>query len=70
MRLASGLILPLVAIFLAACSNRQVYEAAQENRKIECQKSPPGQFEACLVEHNESYESYERERKEIVGEAL
>jgi hypothetical protein len=58
----------LVVVSLTSCSNKEVYESIQGSRKLECQKLPPGQFDACLEQHGESYESYERDRKEILDE--
>jgi hypothetical protein len=59
----------LAALVLAAapagCSQRQVYEAVQQNRQLECQKLPQGQYEQCMERYSEPYESYTRERREL-----
>lgn len=56
----------ITAIFLASCSNRQVYDAIQGGEKLDCQKLPPVQYEECMRDHGQSYEAYERDRKALL----
>ncbi len=53
-----------VFIFLAACSNRSVYEGIQTSNRNECLMLPPSQYEECMENANTSFDEYERERKE------
>lgn len=52
-------------ISLYGCSNRQMYEAIQENRQQECNLLPVSQYEDCMKKYEESYDSY----KEALDEA-
>lgn len=56
--------LPLLAA-MAGCTQRQVYDAVQQNRQLECQKLPQGQYEQCMEQYSEPYDAYTRERKEL-----
>lgn len=63
------LICGLIAMstLLCACSNRQIYDAAQNNRRQECDKLPDSaQRDACLEQYSQSYDDYQREREEIL----
>ncbi len=52
------LILVLLAGLIQGCSNRQLYEAIQDNRQQDCELLPPPQDEECLAAYGESYDSY------------
>jgi len=54
----------LISLAAFACSNRQVYEAIQYNRQLECQKGPQSQYEECMERAGESYESYKKKREQ------
>lgn len=60
------IILFCLSIILIGCSNKQMYEAAQNNRKSECRKLPDQQQEDCMKAHSESYEEYSRKREEVL----
>jgi len=53
----------LSPVFLNACSNKQMYNALQGREKVECQKLPQSQYEECMEQVSESYESYQSKRK-------
>ena len=58
-----------IALFvLIGCSQRSVYEGVQAGNRNECYSLPPTQQEECFEKNSKSYEQYERERKEIIGE--
>lgn len=57
-----------LGVFLAACCNQQLYNAIQQNRQLECQKLPGTQYDECMKEVSEPYESYERDREELMEE--
>ena len=50
---------------LAACTDRQMYEAAQAGRRNECQKYDDQTRARCLEGANMSYEQYRRERAKV-----
>lgn len=58
-------LIALLGMSMAACSNRAVYENVQAHNRFECQKLPLSQQEECLQQADQSYEQYERERKEL-----
>lgn len=53
----------VTAVALLGCSNKQIYNAVQENRRVECGKLPQNQYEKCVSEYDTSYEEYQRERQ-------
>ncbi len=55
-----------LSVILFGCSNRQIYEAVQNNRKNECRKLPYPQQEDCIKAHGASYEEYSRKREEAI----
>ena len=60
--LRAALLLPM----LAACTNQQLYNGIQGHQKLECQKLPGSQYDECMKEVSEPYESYERDREELM----
>jgi len=60
--------LVLCVLVLPACSNRQVYDAIQKNRQLECQKLPGTQYDECMKQVSEPYDDYKRERDELTKE--
>lgn len=66
-QLASSLV--LICIMLSGCTAKNLYQAAQENRRQNCIHEPPGQYEACLEEYSESYEEYEEKRQSLLKDA-
>ena len=57
----------MITLLLMGCSNRQIYTAVQENRRLECSKLPQGQYEKCMSEYDTPYEEYERERQAAIS---
>ncbi len=57
----------LMFVFVAAgCSSREIYEEAQNDRRIECLHGPPTEYERCMMRAEKSFDEYQREREEIV----
>jgi len=54
----------VISILISSCSNRQLYDAIQKNQKSECQRLPSSQHEECMKGLDETYDSYEKKRKE------
>lgn len=54
----------IIALLLTGCSNQQLYNAIQENRRMECGKLPQNQFEECMRDYDTSFQEYERDREE------
>lgn len=58
-----------VSALISSCSNRQIYDSVQNNRRMECDKMPDSaQRDACLEQYSESYDSYQRKREELLEE--
>ncbi|MEM8498064.1 MAG: hypothetical protein AAF542_08570 [Pseudomonadota bacterium] len=55
-------------VSIAACSNSQIYEASRQNAEQECQELPQNQYEQCMAEVAEPYDSYSRKREEVMNE--
>lgn len=55
----------LVVLTVAGCSNKQMYNATQENRRNACMHKPPQEQQACLDDYQTSHEEYERSVKEL-----
>lgn len=60
----SKLLMVLVMFGVAGCSNKAIYDNIQLNKRIDCAKLPPPQYDECIESANKSYDEYERERKE------
>ena len=60
-----------IAVFvgLTGCTQRQVYDAAQQNHALECQKYPDRRYEECMATVEKDYPTYQREREELSREA-
>ena len=52
-----------LAGLLSACTNQQVYDTAQQNHALECQKYPDSRYEDCMRTVEKDFETYERERE-------
>ena len=60
-------IFPLIVI--SGCSDKQIYESTQPKyNEAECMKLPKSQYEECMQHDAQSYEEYEKERREIISE--
>lgn len=55
-------------ITLTACSQRQIYESAQTNNRNECGRMSGVQRKGCLEWLVPDYQTYERQRKELLDE--
>ncbi len=67
MTLQRALFFAIVLLPSTGCSNKELYEAIQSNERLECQKIVrQNEYEECMREVNESYESYTRNRKAIL----
>ncbi len=67
---AQGLVFILGSVLLlcCGCTNKEVYNAIQQNRQFECRKLPPTQYEECMEEYSQPYEKYREEREEVIVE--
>ena len=56
-------ILLAAAALLGACSDKQIYETAQGNHALECQKFPDTRYEECMRTVEQSYKDYQQTRE-------
>jgi hypothetical protein len=66
----SKLLIIVMLLGVAGCSNKAIYDNAQLNQRNECIKEPPLTYFECVERTNKSYEEYERERKETLGKQV
>lgn len=60
------ILITLLGVSMAACSNRYVYETIRANNRLDCQKVPVAQQEECQRQASKRYDEYERERQELL----
>lgn len=51
---------------LAACSNREVYHSIQTSQRNECELLSGVQKQECLARLSPDYQTYERQRQELL----
>lgn len=59
------LLIFLVSTSFISCTNEGIYRNIQEDGKRKCQTLPQAEYEACMKDYQQSYEDYERSRKEL-----
>lgn len=65
----TGKILVIVLVMLLqACSSRQLYETVHQNQRLQCQKVPYSEYAECMERANETYDEYQRKRKDSIEE--
>ena len=55
----------LVAAALCGCTAQELYKAGQEHQRDNCRNGPPSDYDECMKRANESYETYQRNRREV-----
>ena len=60
------LILCSVVLVLVGCSNRAVFENAQVNKRNECHRLPPSQFDECMERARQTYDEYCEAREAVI----
>lgn len=68
----NGLILKLAVVIglivsVSGCTSKQLYNAVQENRLQECRKLYGAQRDECEARYQKDYETYQREREEVIA---
>jgi len=52
----------LFTLSLVSCSDKQLYENLQYNKKLECKRFQQSHYEDCMKEVGPSYEVYKAEK--------
>jgi len=53
-----------VALGVVGCSNKAVYDNLKMNKHNQCMQAPAAEYDKCMQSMDQSYEDYERQRKE------
>jgi len=56
----------LLLLICSGCSNQALYENIQLDAKLECEESPPQEYDQCIRSHSESYAAFKRARQELL----
>ena len=54
--------LPL--LLLQACTERAMYEAVKNRQKVLCQQQPRSEYQECMEQASESYDTYRKNKEE------
>ncbi|WP_299978310.1 hypothetical protein [uncultured Pseudoteredinibacter sp.] len=63
---AKALLLFTMILAVQACTQQDIYEMAQDNRKQACHKEPLALQEQCRQQYEQSFAEYQRERKALL----
>ena len=63
-KLLDILVFFLSFIWLSGCTSQQLYRFGQDYQRDQCRNVPASEYQACLEQANESYDSYKRKRDE------
>jgi len=55
-----------ITVFVATCSNRQIYDSIQHKQKLQCISVPASQYDSCLSQNRQNFNEYSDVRKEIL----
>ena len=55
----------LAAVMSYGCTAQQLYEAGQEHQRDKCRSGPPSDYDQCMERANESYGTYQRNKREV-----
>ena len=64
LKLLDILVIFLSFIWLSGCTSQQLYRFGQDYQRDQCRNVPAAEYQACLEQANESYDSYKRKRDE------
>jgi len=59
------LIIGILAAGITACSKQNWYQGVQSSQKAHCMKEPLAEYEECIRQSNESYDSYSKNQEEL-----
>lgn len=54
-----------VSVLAYGCTARDLYRVGQDYQREQCQRGPLSEYERCMKQANESYETYRRKKKEV-----
>ena len=68
MKLTKIVPLTLLLVLASGCTSKQLYNAAQQNRLQNCSELQGAQRDECEALYQKDYETYERERQEVLND--
>lgn len=60
--------LALLLVLASGCTSKQLYNAAKQNRLQNCSELQGAQRDECEALYQKDYETYERERQEVLND--
>lgn len=63
---AKTLFLFTMILAVQACTQQDIYEMSQDNRKQACDKEPPAMQEQCRQQYEQSFAEYQRDREALL----
>jgi transcriptional regulator with GAF, ATPase, and Fis domain len=57
-------IVVIMLLTAQACTQRAWYEGVKQSHRNECHKAPPSERDECLRNTSDSYDEYQRKRRE------
>lgn len=68
MKLTKIIPLTILLVLASGCTSKQLYNAAQQNRLQNCSELQGAQRDECEARYQKDYETYERERQEVLND--
>ncbi|MDY6976868.1 MAG: hypothetical protein SVW51_11710 [Pseudomonadota bacterium] len=68
MKLTKIVPLTLLLALASGCTSKQLYNAAQQNRLQNCSELQGAQRDECEALYQKDYQTYERERQEVLND--
>jgi hypothetical protein len=64
--------LSCLSFIIISCSHKNLYEAVQNSKNIECAKQPQSVYDECIDRIDKPYHEYEKEREILLknGDSL
>lgn len=63
--LVGTLVVGVIVGLIGGCTSRELYRYGQEHQREQCRSGPPSEYDECMKRANESYETYQRNRREV-----
>jgi len=60
------ILLSISLLIISACGKSNWYESAKSSHAAECRNGPISEYDRCMEGANETYDEYEKNRKELV----
>jgi len=59
----------IICVFaVSGCTNKTVYQTIQHQQRLDCEQHPPSEYNGCLEQYSEPYESYKKSRDDLLDD--